>query len=371
MFLPYETEVLRSYKLILKKMEAMHKDIQEIKARISNSNTNEPLNSDTAPLNGQPQTSSYPAVLKIDPRCSSEISSLFVMKDKRLAIGSLDQSITICSLDVERSSYTIDVKVAKAHENEINSICQLAERDDILVSSSDESKIKLWKVSRNELKNVRSFDKHSSYVFKVIPLTNSRCASCSADKSVKVWSASVDEDPAELASLSMHSEVRTILQLNSGRKELVASCEDKTIWFWNTETYTHVGTISGYYALEPYHMIEIPGMKIALSSDTEEHPIVIIDTQRYAIEKVIDLRNYNVEKSSSLCLLSSSSFIYARDKKLIHFDTGNYEVIGHTCALEKIDGDWDIAAIEEGKYFVIGNVSGGVTVFKNVKHGVE
>jgi hypothetical protein len=34
--------------------------------------------------------------------------------------------------------------------------------------------------------------------------------------------------------------------------------------------------------------------------------------------------------------------------------------------LDEVDGDWDIMALEDGAYFVIGNASKGVTVFKNV-----
>lgn len=370
---------------IFQKMEDMHKDIQEIKAKLNTittttfntNNTNKTAINDqqlqqqhTLPQQQQTYSSTdlYPAVLHINPKCSSEISSLFVLQDKRLAMGSLDQSITICSIDVENRSYTIDIKKEKAHDNEINSICQFNDRDDILVSSSDDNTIKLWQLFQYEMKFLRVFDKHSDYVFKVIPLTNTRCASCSSDRTVKIWRASVDDAPTELASLSMRNEVRTILQLRSGNEELVASCRDETIWFWNVnnDTYTHVHTITGYYALEPYHMIELPEMKLAVSSDTEEHPLVIIDTQRYEIVKVIEMRNYNIHKISSLCMLNNTSFIYARDTTLIRFDAYNYEVIHNINTLDEVDGDWDIVAVEDGAYFVIGNESKGVTVFKNV-----
>lgn len=370
---------------IFQKMEDMHKDIQEIKAKLNTittttfntNNTNKTAINDqqlqqqhTLPQQQQTYSSTdlYPAVLHINPKCSSEISSLFVLQDKRLAMGSLDQSITICSIDVENRSYTIDIKKEKAHDNEINSICQFNDRDDILVSSSDDNTIKLWQLFQYEMKFLRVFDKHSDYVFKVIPLTNTRCASCSSDRTVKIWRASVDDAPTELASLSMRNEVRTILQLRSGNEELVASCRDETIWFWNVnnDTYTHVHTITGYYALEPYHMIELPEMKLAVSSDTEEHPLVIIDTQRYEIVKVIEMRNYNIHKISSLCMLNNTSFIYARDTTLIRFDAYSYEVIHNINTLDEVDGDWDIVAVEDGAYFVIGNESKGVTVFKNV-----
>jgi WD40 repeat protein len=307
-------------------------------------------------------------VLHINPQCSNDISCLFLLQDKRLAIGSLDQSITICSLDIETKSYTIDIKKDKAHDNEINSICQFTDRDDILVSSSDDNQIKLWQLQQYEMNFIRVFDKHSDYVFKLIPLTNTRCASCSLDRTVKIWRASVDA-PTELASLAMRSEVRCILQLRSGNEELVASCGDESIWFWNVsnDTYQHVSTINGYYALEPYHMIELPGMRLAVSSDTNEHPIVVIDTLRYEVVKVIDMREYNVQMSSSLCMVDGlSSFIYARDTKLIRFDAKTYDVIDNVDDLEKVDGDWDIVAIDDGKCFAIGNVSKGVTVFNNV-----
>ena len=366
---------------IFQKMEDMHKDIQEIKAKLDTINitTTNINNTNKTTINDQqqhiqqqtsytPSTDLYPAVLHINPKCSSEISSLFVLQDKRLAMGSLDQSITICSIDVENRSYTIDIKKEKAHDNEINSICQFGDRDDILVSSSDDNTIKIWQLFQYEMKFIRVFDKHSDYVFKVIPLTNMRCASCSYDRTVKIWRASIDDASTELASLSMRNEVRTILQLRSGNEELVASCRDETIWFWNVnnDTYTHVHTITGYYAFEPYHMIELPEMKLAVSSDTEEHPLVIIDTQRYEIVKVIEMRNYNVHNISSLCMLNNTSFIYARDTTLIRFDAHSYEVIHHINTLDEVGGDWDIVAFEDGAYFAIGNVSKGVTVFKNV-----
>jgi hypothetical protein len=65
-------------------------------------------------------------------------------------------------------------------------------------------------------------------------------------------------------------------------------------------------------------------------------------------------------------MLNNKSFIYARDTTLIRFDAHSYEMIHNINTLDEVDGDWDIMALEDGAYFVIGNESKGVTVFKNV-----
>ena len=90
---------------------------------------------------------------------------------------------------------------------------------------------------------IKGIEGHNGSVFKVIPLSQERFASCSDDKTVKIWE---DEDTYECISTLRHdARVRTILQLR-GKEVLVSaysggydSSSPHGVSFWNINDYTH------------------------------------------------------------------------------------------------------------------------------------
>ena len=122
---------------------------------------------------------------------------------------------------------------------------------------------------------------------KVFPLSKERLASCSHDRTVKIWK---DDNTYEcISTLENIDEVNSILQLRG--KEILVSAYKKAkslslcgISFWNIGDYTHQHTIKGYGIHWPTHMIELFNGNIALSSS---YPflIVIIDSSSYEVKK--------------------------------------------------------------------------------------
>ena len=110
------------------------------------------------------------------------ILSLIETEDKRIASGGEDGNISISSYDINTNTWIRDIYRVNAHDGEsIRSLCTLP--GDRLVSASGNS-IKEWSVSKKNIKPRKQIFEHKSTVCKVIPLSNSRLASCSHDKTV-------------------------------------------------------------------------------------------------------------------------------------------------------------------------------------------
>ena len=125
---------------------------------------------------------------------------------------------------------------------------------------------------------------------KVIPLSNQRFASCSGDKTIKIWK---DDNTYKCISTFEHSGwVRAILQIKG--KEVLVLCRYTLsgITFWNTNNYTKLHTIEGFKVDVYIRIIEVCDGYITISSKDFEYSIVIIDISSYQIVTMIKLEEY-------------------------------------------------------------------------------
>ena len=100
-------------------------------------------------------------------------------------------------------------------------------------------------------------------------------------------------------------------------------------------------------------MIELSNGNIALFSDDESHPIVIIDSSSYQIVTIIQLEEH-IPKCSSLCVFDGHSFIYACDGTFLQISNVDGRILFHSKG-EDFDGLYGILPLEGGKYFAIEN----------------
>ena len=70
------------------------------------------------------------------------------------------------------------------HDKCVNSLCTLS--DNRLLSGSLDDSIKVWTVSDVELTLIKEIKEHTNWVFKVIPLSKQRFASCSDDCAIRI-----------------------------------------------------------------------------------------------------------------------------------------------------------------------------------------
>ena len=108
--------------------------------------------------------------------------------------------------------------------------------------------IKVWFLSDVGLSLIKEIKKHTVNVSKVIPLSKDRFASCSWDKTVKIWKDDKTYDC--ISTLQHENSVMSILQLR-GKEVLVSvyhkfvSSSSPGVSFWDTNNYKHQHTIKG------------------------------------------------------------------------------------------------------------------------------
>ena len=100
-------------------------------------------------------------------------------------------------------------------------------------------------------------------------------------------------------------------------------------------------------------MIELSDGNIALSSDNEPYPIVIINTSSYQIMRVIQLKEY-ITYWSSLSVFDEHSFIYVYKGTFLQISNEDGSILCHSEG-GNFDGYRGIFPLEGGRYFAIEN----------------
>ena len=106
-----------------------------------------------------------------------EITWATILKDGRFATTSLDRKIIIYN----KSTFKPDL-IIKEHDYIVWYVTQL--NSGILVSCSNDYKIKLYNINSNNYTVLQTLNFHSNQVYKVIELSNQKLASCSSDHSI-------------------------------------------------------------------------------------------------------------------------------------------------------------------------------------------
>ena len=158
----------------------------------------------------------------------------------------------------------------------------------------------------------------------IIPLTNERFASCSSNRTVKIWK---DDNTYECISTLQHNaQVRSILQLRG--KEVLVSANNGYgvlscgVTFWNINDYIKLHTIKGYSVDQPTHMIELSNGNVALFNNVHPYLIVIINTSSYEIMTIIQMKEY-IPSCSSMFVIDERSFIFASERALLQIVNDN------------------------------------------------
>ena len=78
---------------------------------------------------------------------------------------------------------------------------------------------------------------------KVINLTHNRFASCSTDKTAKIWSS--NSPYQEIASLTHDGSVYDVLKLKQKEIVVKGNGSSECLDFWNSSTYQKISSIKG------------------------------------------------------------------------------------------------------------------------------
>ena len=282
-------------------------------------------------------------------------------EDKRLGFASGEGNIAIFSFNESDNKWNRDIYIEPAHDGTISSLCTL-KGNRLISCGCVDYLIKVWALSKTELTLLKEIQEHESTINKVIPLSNKRFASCSADCTVKIWK---DDDTYECISTLQHTgNVTSIVQLPC-KEVLVSSFEESDgeeenesypsgIAFRNGRDYSTLDVIEGYNAYLPCHMIALPNDDVALSfSRDEQYFIVIFDSSSYKVKKEIYLEDYIIG-TSCLCVLNDCSFVYVDKGNCVQISSEDYSILFKYQGGEFI-GFNSVIPFHENKYLAIFN----------------
>ena len=221
-----------------------------------------------------------------------------------------------------------------------------------LLSGSRDNLIKVWTVSKEDLKLIKKITEHIATVWRIIPLSRGRFASCSDDSSIKIWK---DDKTYDYIFTLKENTRRSIIQLRG--KEVLVTCGDEFftgVTFWNLNNYTQQHRISGYGVLLPNHMIELANGNIAISSNVKPYPVIIIDGSSYQVLTIIKLKEC-IPYHSSLCLFNDHSFLYVYKGTFLQISSEDCTILFQSKGGNFVGRYGGIVPIEGGKYFAIDN----------------
>ena len=112
------------------------------------------------------------------------ILSMTQTEDKRFACGNLYGTISISSYDLETKTWKIDMEKEELHNDGVYSLCAL--NGNRLLSGGMDSLIKVWSISDADMTLIKEIKEHTEKVWKIIPLSKQRFASCSDDCTVRI-----------------------------------------------------------------------------------------------------------------------------------------------------------------------------------------
>lgn len=289
------------------------------------------------------------------------VYSIIQLTDKRIVTGSIN-SLLICSVNISNKNWQIDITKELAHNSKINALCEL--KNNKLISGSDDKQIKIWLYSSKELSLIKQISKHNDFIYKIITLADNFFATCSKDQTVKLFE--INENYQELLSIKYHNPIISIISLKKSKQLVIANVNSfsSSFSFWNTHLYTLIHEMHNYFFISaPSHIIELPNGNIAVSSNDERKPIVIINTFNYSVDKIIYCEEI-IKSDSSLCLINEQSFIYLWNGNVLQISSTDYSIIYKSNKIKGLDGWYGMIAIENGNYLVITNPFRGISFVK-------
>ena len=119
---------------------------------------------------------------------------------------------------------------------------------------------------------------------KVITLPNNRIASCSYDKTIKIWKSNPPYSDTPIKVLTGHSnDVYSLLYIKE-RDVMISGSINETLHLWNMSTYQCITVIEGVYCFSNNSLYQIDKDRVIVG---EHNSFSIVNIDKCIIEKII------------------------------------------------------------------------------------
>lgn len=239
-------------------------------------------------LDVDPEECDYPVArfradfVKSENFHQSQVASLCLLKDGRLASGSYKMMIII-NLDADIPDLTFE-----AHTSWVYHLLLL--KNDNLVSCSKDLSIKFWEIDNLSYKCISVLKGHNHRVTKIISVSDNYIASCSKDKTIKIWEVKISFEVSK--TLRGHKGfIESIVKLRnsdvivSGSSSIIG---DSSIRFWLLNSSFCEGVINDVECYSKNNLIEV---RDGLVLSGGEYKIYFIDAIGKKLIKTVDYLN--------------------------------------------------------------------------------
>lgn len=208
----------------------------------------------------------------------------------------------------------------EAHSDYVRSIA-VHPTQTFILTSSDDMLIKLWDWEKKWV-CTQVFEGHTHYVMQIVinPKDNNTFASCSLDRTVKVWNLG---SSSPNFTLEGHEKgINCVDYYHGGDKPyLISGADDRLVKIWDYQNKTCVQTLEGHaqnISCVAFH----PELPIILTG-SEDGTVRIWHANTYRLESTL---NYGLERAWSIsCLKGSNNVAIGYDEGSIMIKLGREE----------------------------------------------
>ena len=180
------------------------------------------------------------------------ILSLLVLSDGRLASCSYTKNVNIYDIN---NDYYRDITIPIPG---VSYVSQLT--NGLLIASLTSGDIQILSITKDSFKLEHTIEKaHSAIINKTVELTKERFASCSNDKTIKVFD---NKNYSLIKTLEGHKEyVQSMLYIKE-KDILLSGSYQENIHIWNLSTYQCETGIKDVYCVSRNSLYQIDGNKV-------------------------------------------------------------------------------------------------------------
>lgn len=248
---------------------------------------------------------------------SDRVTSLCILKDRRLCSSSLDNTIKVFNSKTYKCEMSLE-----GHTQGVYYVTLLDNGD--LASSSIDKTIRIWSIGKNDYKCIATIFAHKNKISKVIQISKARLASCSYDKTIKIWSSN---PPFKcIAILEGHTfNIESIIELKNKQYIVSVGGYDRTVRFWSND-YTCAKVIKGILSYWNNSLIEIENNKLVVGE--LESWISIVNCNTMQIETKIQF-NGRIRNLSSIIEFKKGTILCGSGYgQLIQIEIKEYHLLG-------------------------------------------